>query len=166
MPYTAQQLSDLEDIRNATLRYSRGVDRLDAELMKSAYWPDAIDHHGEFKGSAHEFAEQCMPVHAPHAWTMHSVYNHTIELDADGIHASGELYNVTHVGFADTQEILAWYGRYLDRYEKRGDEWRIIERVCVRTGDQMMPAPPVDADTSSFRDGNFDRPSRGRPVGP
>jgi hypothetical protein len=40
MPYTAQQLSDLEDIRNATLRYSRGVDRLDAELMKSAYWPD------------------------------------------------------------------------------------------------------------------------------
>ena len=34
---------DRESIREATFRYARGVDRLDVELMKSAYWPDATD---------------------------------------------------------------------------------------------------------------------------
>ena len=38
MTYTAEQLSDLQCIRDAALRYCRGVDRLDVELMKSAYW--------------------------------------------------------------------------------------------------------------------------------
>ena len=38
MAYTPEQLSDMQCIRDAALRYCRGVDRLDVELMKSAYW--------------------------------------------------------------------------------------------------------------------------------
>ncbi len=39
-----------EAIRQAALRYCRGVDRLDAELMFSAYHDDATDDHGVFVG--------------------------------------------------------------------------------------------------------------------
>ena len=45
-----QQLADREAIRECVLRYSRGVDRLDVEQMKSAYWPEATDDHGRFVG--------------------------------------------------------------------------------------------------------------------
>ena len=50
MAYTAEQLSDMQCIRDAALRYCRGVDRLDVELMKSAYWEGATDDHGVFVG--------------------------------------------------------------------------------------------------------------------
>ena len=53
-----QQLADREAIRECALRYARGVDRLDADLMKSAYWPDATDDHGRFVGNGWEFAER------------------------------------------------------------------------------------------------------------
>jgi len=41
-----------EAIRQAALRYCRGVDRLDPELMLSAYHDGATDDHGIFSGPA------------------------------------------------------------------------------------------------------------------
>ena len=49
---TVEQLLATEACREAARRYSYGVDRLDAEVMKSAYWPDATDDHGVFVGNA------------------------------------------------------------------------------------------------------------------
>ena len=41
-------LLDREAIRDVYTRYARGLDRGDAELIASAYHPDATeDHHGE-----------------------------------------------------------------------------------------------------------------------
>lgn len=166
MSFTLQQLSDREALRDVALRYCRGVDRLDVDLMKSAYWPEAIDEHGNFVGNAHEFSEHCMTAHLKWSWTMHSIYNHSISLDTNGDTATGEIYNVTHLGQADTGAIDTWFGRYLDRYEKRHDEWRIIHRVCVHHGSQTTEAAPMNIDASNYRDGSLDRPSAGRPIGP
>ena len=80
MAYTAEQLSDLQCIRDAALRYCRGVDRLDVELMKSAYWEGATDDHGVFVGDAWEFCEMCMEAHLPWRSTNHCILNHAIEL--------------------------------------------------------------------------------------
>ena len=52
MAYSPEQLSDMQCIRDAALRYCRGVDRLNVELMKSAYWEGATDDHGVFVGDA------------------------------------------------------------------------------------------------------------------
>ncbi len=41
-----------EQIRRAVARYAHGVDRLDVEVMKSAYWPDATDDHGVYVGGS------------------------------------------------------------------------------------------------------------------
>ena len=166
MSYTPEQLSDLQCIRDAAQRYCRGVDRLDEALMKSAYWPEATDHHGVFVGNAMEFAEMCMVAHLPWRSTGHCIFNHHIELDADGVHATGEVYNMTYLFQKDADVLDTWYGRYLDRYEKRGEEWRIIERVCVHEGTTTQPVAEMNIDAPSFRQGSFDRPSSGRPIGP
>lgn len=156
----AAQLADREAIREVANRYVHGVDRLDAEHMKSAYWPDAIDDHGVVVGNAWEFVDRVVSSHDRWAWTMHTTTNHQIELDDDGLGASGELYNVTYLMSADGATLNTWYGRYLDRYEKRGDEWRIIHRVCVHEGTSSRPVgDPMSIDTARFRQGSADRNS-------
>jgi len=87
MGYSPQQLSDLESIRDAAKRYSHGVDRLDGDWMKSAYWPDATDDHGVFVGNAWEFVDHCMASHVRWRSTMHCIFNHQIRLDDDGLSA-------------------------------------------------------------------------------
>jgi hypothetical protein len=166
MAYNPEQLSDIQCIRDAAHRYCRGVDRLDLELMKSAYWPEATDDHGVFQGNAWEFCNMCMEAHLPWRSTSHCLLNHAIELDADGRHAWGEIYNVTYLFQKDADVLDTWVGRYLDAYEKRDAEWRIIERVCVHEGSHTGPITAMDIDTGSFRPGSFDRPSSNRRLGP
>ena len=166
MTFTPDQLSELECIRNVVQRYCRGVDRLDEQLMKSAYWPDATDDHGVFVGNAMAFVELCMLSHLKWRSTNHCVFNHHIELGADGVHARGESYNVTYLFQKDADVLDTWHGRYLDLYEKRGDQWRILDRVCVHEGTHSQAVSTMAIDGAKFRQGSFDRPSAGRRVGP
>lgn len=166
MNYSTEQLSDIQSIRDCAHRYCRGVDRLDEALLKSAYWPDATDDHGVFVGNAMEFAEMCMVVHLKWRSTSHCILNHHIELDDDGAHARGEIYNVTYLFQADADVLDTWHGRYLDLYEKRAGEWRIKERVCVHEGTYSRPVEPMDIEAGAFRQGDFDRPAHGRKMGP
>jgi hypothetical protein len=161
--HTPEQLSDLVEIRDVALRYSRGIDRLDADTMRSAYWADAIDDHGVFVGNAWEFVERCMGSHARWRSTMHCVLNHAIELDGTET-ARGEVYNVTYL-FPPEGEPSMWVGRYLDHYERRGDEWRISHRICVHEGTSMLSGTPIASRTELFRQGDVDRGTAPRPLG-
>jgi len=164
--YTPEQLSDREAIRDVMFRYTHGVDRLDGDWMKSAFWPDAVDEHGPHVGSAWEFVDHCMESHVRWRSTMHCVFNHQIELEDDGVHARGEAYNVSYLFRADMPTAETWWGRYLDRYEKRDGEWRILHRVCVHEATRTLPASEMPLAWQSYRPGSFDRPSSGRPIGP
>ncbi|MEM9621892.1 MAG: nuclear transport factor 2 family protein [Pseudomonadota bacterium] len=156
MIYTSAQLGDVQNIKDCAIRYCRGVDRLNAELMKSAYWPEATDDHGAFKGNAMDFVEHCMRAHLKWRSTNHCIMNHHIELGADGISASGEIYNITYL-FQPGEVMDVWHGRYVDEYAKRGNEWRILHRVCVHEGSYSQPLHAMDIDADAFRQGSFDR---------
>jgi hypothetical protein len=160
----SMRVDDREAIREATLRYARGVDRLDTELMKSAYWPDATDDHGRFVGNGWEFAERVVGTHDRWAATMHCVYNHSIEFD-DDTHARGELYNVTYLVPRDGGPWSVWLGRYLDRYERRDGQWRIMHRTCVHEATTTIEHAPMAGDMSNFRTGEADRPRGDRALG-
>jgi hypothetical protein len=95
-------------------------------------------------------------------------YSHALDrLDPDGMTARGEIYCVAYLFEAAQPVLHMWLGRYLDRYEKRGDEWRIAERVCVHEGSWVDdPLVTIPFPVEQFRPGSFDRPSSGRPIGP
>jgi hypothetical protein len=164
--YNSAQLADLEAIREAAMRYTHGLDRLDGEWMRSAYWPDATDNHGDFVGNAWEFVDKMMVSAARFRSTMHCVYTHQIELDPDGETARGEVYNASYVFGQDSPDVSVWFGRYLDQYQRRGDEWRILNRVCVHEASGTYPGLPGATPAEKFRPGHFDRPSSMRPIGP
>lgn len=163
-------LDAIQACKDAALRYCHGVDRLDPDVMRSAYWPDATDDHGNFVGNAHEFVDHCMVAHLRWRSTMHCVLNHLVEVD-DETTARGEIYNVTYLFRPPDDEgnevVDIWWGRYLDRYECRDGEWRIAERVCVNEATMSAPiAEAMPMNVRAYRSGSFDRPAEGRPIGP
>jgi ketosteroid isomerase-like protein len=146
-------------IREAALRYCQGIDRCDADLVKSSYHPDAYDDHGTFKGNAWEFADHAAKSLQRFAATKHVITNHSITVDT-ATTASGEIY-VTAYHLIDqdgAKSLYTWWGRYLDKYESRDGDWRIVHRTVVHewTEAKDIPAPmPIPAD--KFKQGSFDR---------
>ena len=48
MGYTLDELSSIAEIRNLQERYCRGIDRADADILRTVYWEDGYDEHGTF----------------------------------------------------------------------------------------------------------------------
>lgn len=124
-----QDQKDRADIMACLLRYTRGVDRHDRELMLSAYWPDAYDEHGVAEGVAADFVDWAIGWHGESQTKHHhGILNHTCELDGDTAH--GETYYIFWGENKEGPPQLS-FGRYIDRYERRAGEWRIAHRVCI-----------------------------------
>ena len=122
-------LADRQQITDCLVRYCRGVDRLDRELLLSAYHPDAIDDHGVFVGDAAAFADWAFAYHVENQLsTHHMVFNHTLELQGDTAHS--EIY-WTFFGENRIKPDTLAFGRYIDRFERRDGRWAIAARVCV-----------------------------------
>ena len=87
-----RDLLDRRAIWECLLRYARGVDRFDAELIRSAFHDDALDDHGKFVGDAAEFVEWAVGQHThAHLGHLHNLFNHTCELDGDVVAAAARL---------------------------------------------------------------------------
>jgi len=136
-----RELHDRQAIRDVLNRYSRGVDRQDRELLVSCYHPDAIDDHGMFVGPAGDFFDWTDPSHLCLFRThQHIIGNHVCELDGDTAHC--ETYYVFAGMTKEGNRLEMSGGRYIDRMEKRGGEWRIAARKCVvEWGTEGMMAP-------------------------
>jgi hypothetical protein len=148
------KLLDKEAIREATLRYSRGIDRHDDEIMAQAYHPDAVDDHGAYIGEAVGLIKSAGELHS-REFTVHHHYllNQTIELDGDTAH--GETYYITALRRKSGPIVLGG-GRYIDRFERRDGQWAVAERACVFEWVGELP-PSSTIDTSMFLKGTQDR---------
>ena len=132
---------DRAEIMAALLRYTRGVDRHDRELMLSAYWPDAFDEHGVAEGHAAEFVAWAIGWHGQYqSKHHHGILNHSCEVAGDTAHS--ETY---YLFWGENNEgpPQMSFGRYIDRFEKRGGEWRIAHRVCVNEMTAELKAAPI-----------------------
>jgi SnoaL-like domain len=139
---TLEALLDREAIRDCLYRYCRGIDRLDEEALRSAYWPDATDRHGAYTGSAAGFIERALRNLQSAGRMVHLLGNVLIELH--GSSAASESYFIafqeegTHDGGA--RETLLC-GRYVDRFEKRDEHWRIAARTVTYDWVRSTPLP-------------------------
>jgi SnoaL-like domain len=129
----AAELADREAIRDCLMRYSRGIDRLDAELLKSVYWPDSVDDHVGFVGSGPEFIDYVVSVLATMDQTVHLLGNILIEIDSIGAANTETYFQAFHRlrGADERRNDLVVGGRYVDRLEKRSDEWRLAQRLVI-----------------------------------
>jgi hypothetical protein len=163
---------DLEDllveaeVRRTVLRYCRGIDRLDAELVRACYHADAVDHHGNFTGSPDEFIEWAFGMLRKNAMTMHLVGNLLVERSqGDPDVAFAETYAVAYhrrPGGQAHHNLVAGF-RYVDRFERRPygsppqPEWRIAERHVITEWLRTDPPEGWWPITDAFPTGRRDR---------
>jgi hypothetical protein len=144
-----------QEIHEALMRYCRGIDRCDVDLVLSAFHDDAVDNH---TGTEIPVAER-FPVVVPMArtttkCTSHNICNELVEIDGDVAHSESYLvayHRVEHEG-RDIDYLLG--ARYVDRFERRNGSWRIAHRTVVVDWERFeeVPDPPVGLATVHYFD--------------
>lgn len=139
-------------IRKVLLRYARGIDRLDLDLVRACYHPDATDSHGSFEGGVDEFLTWVDRVLRRYDLTMHFLGAPLIEwVDAGGAapRAAVETYGMAFhraAGGPPERNLVTGF-RFLDRFECRDGDWRIARRVAttewsrIDRADDWWPVP-------------------------
>lgn len=168
-------LSDRQQIHGVYLRYMRGFDRNDVELMRSAFWPDVQINYGGQSNTFEEFVIRHLNKHTEQlsAWG-HLLTNETVDIDGDTAHV--ETY-VTALWMPRDDKSFAYGrpivgGRYIDRVDRRNGEWRIAVREFVPHFQLKAEADPAAWDSYSEKSkskcatGTWDRrdPSYLRPL--
>ncbi len=160
-----QRLIDKDEIREVALKYTRGIDRHDDDIMREAYHPDARDDHGEYIGDPDGFIHYAANVHATNwRWHQHYITNQFIELNGPDT-AHGEIYFFAVLVRKDGGNDISG-GRYIDRYEKRDGKWAVADRICMVEWSGIIPEAEAAVDYDTFIRGTWDRadPSYLRPL--
>jgi hypothetical protein len=172
---SALRLEDRFEIQQSLLRYVRGVDRRNWDLMRSAYHPDAWDDHGNYKGPVNGCVEMTIARHQTIEQSMHVLGQTDIEFDGPDA-ALAETYFITHQRLSpeagdarlpylygqpiapDQAVETEVIGRYVDRFTRKDGAWRIAHRTVVFEVFRGQPAPAGGGLRSNWalsrRDGN------------
>ena len=148
-----QQMLDEFQLGKLVHGYCRAVDRGELDEVRRLYHHDAQDSHGAFSTGGTDDFLGALAAARPYIRSMqHNVT--TVNFAVDGDRAEGEVYTIaTHtfsVGDRDVDVIVG--GRYLDRYEKRDDTWKILERTIVTDWAHVNDPSTVDVSHPITRD--------------
>lgn len=158
-----QALIDRQEIEQVLKLYCRAIDRLDMELLKSIYHPEGTDDHGSYCGNAHGFADYIMPAMRESITDgMHTVTHCTIDLDGDfatcesyywayqqtkgGYEWIKDFFGETYASKARLEGTIDgahdYYcgGRYIDLFERRDGQWKILRRKITNEWNDIRPA--------------------------
>ena len=137
------RLIDHHEISEVVHRYCRGIDRMDWDLVRSCYHPDAFDDHGGFVGTVEEFIAYIQAELPRFERTQHFIGN--LMVDVHGDRARAETYLVAYHRLRPSstkpeRDFVAGL-RYVDDFQRRDGEWRIAARVCAFEWSRLDSVP-------------------------
>lgn len=126
------EVADRQAISDCIFLYSRGIDRGDAALLSEVFWEDAKIIGEFYSGGVAPFIAFSVE-NGLKNWDrmMHIITNSIIRIDDARAVAESYFYgyHVGHAGASSGDLIIS--GRYLDGFERRNDEWRMIEKTIL-----------------------------------
>ena len=142
----SEDIADRLAIRDVLSRYCRGLDRMDKAMAYSVFSEDAAAHYYDlYEGTGRGFVDWVWEAHAAMNRHSHQISNTLIELDGDK--ASSEAYVTVVLWMRNGGDMIETVvrGRYLDRWEKREDQWLIVHREHVMDTQSINGVPVADA---------------------
>ena len=134
-----QDLLDRDAIHEVLLRYARGVDRQDLDLVASCFTPDAAYDGTLGQGTIVTALAALRSAMARYEATLHFMANQVIELAGDAAHSETYAIAYHRLATADGPRLFTVGVRYLDELSRCGARWLIHRRV-VRTEWQRSEA--------------------------
>ncbi|MGB3807058.1 MAG: nuclear transport factor 2 family protein [Erythrobacter sp.] len=134
------RLADHLAIQQTLYRYARGIDRCDAQVLAEVWWPGCRVDYGSGEEDAHEWSRNVVEALSGMLRTQHMLGNMLIEIDGSTAEAETYCHAYHEVAGADGAMEMDVGGRYLDRLEKRGGEWRIAHRRYVLDWNANRPS--------------------------
>lgn len=151
---TLTALADRQAITDLIYRYCRAVDRLDVELGHSIWHEDGVaDYdHGFYQGPGKGVIDLICAQHRRMLHHSHQVSNILIELAGD--RATSESYVTASLRTMMDERLvqITVFGRYLDRWSRRGGRWGLDERVSIRDFDEIREVTEMKRYESARRD--------------
>jgi hypothetical protein len=142
------------------LEYTRGLDRHDEALERAVFWPDAAISYGNLV-PYEELAPWANASHANSAAHQHHVTGLTLDIDGADAHEEGYILyssdmtrdkSLDTVGTPTPGRAVArsfatlGTGRYVNRYEQRNGDWRMIVHEYVHDISMRLEAVDLCAD--------------------
>jgi 3-phenylpropionate/cinnamic acid dioxygenase small subunit len=139
-----RRLTDRAEIQDTLLRYASAVDRGDWERARSCFHPDALVDHAEFHGTPEGFIKWLEARHVRLAKTTHFLGNCLIGFESDDSAAVETCFVAilqarpsegTRQGAHEStqpgndQQLVV--GRFIERFERRLEAWRVARRQVV-----------------------------------
>jgi hypothetical protein len=127
-----QEILDRIEIEALLCKYMRSLDRMLFDELREIFHDDSVvDVGGLFKGTGAQYAVHASNFLSACESTHHQLGQMSIRLE--GHKAYGESYftayhKVTKDGISNDLIVA---GRYKDRYENRGQGWRIASRIVI-----------------------------------
>lgn len=130
---TIQGLLDKEKIREVIgIRYARGLDWYDLEMLKSCFHADAMLDYGYFKGNAHQWCEKRIVEGNPaELHRFHYCFPAQVELAGDTAHAESNSYAGYRTRDEAGEKYVVFGARYIDTVERRQGVWKIAFRAVL-----------------------------------
>jgi ketosteroid isomerase-like protein len=139
-------LESRQAITEVLHRYARGWDRRDVEAVTSCFWPDSTHRHGVFEGLSADFVGFGLERTAHIKGARHAISNVMIELKGDQALTECYFAAIHHRPAPDGDEEYFLEGRFVDVFERRAGEWRIVRRQGLNEYERVQPrrAAPMD----------------------
>lgn len=135
-----RRLLDESACRAVLARYGPAIDWHDRASLASVFWPDAEIDYGFFKGTGTALVDTLLHIATLSMRRYHMMSGERVRID--GSSADAESYMLTQAISAGENGALVssvFHGRFLDRLERRQDEWRIARRVYLQHGAYTGP---------------------------
>jgi hypothetical protein len=142
IPPRVQVLIDRQEIVDLLALYSRAIDRMDEPLLRSLYHPDATQDAGPgiFQGTAMDFVTWKIALLSHVKNTFHMLGLPKIDMQGDSAVVETYFFQQLRLEKPTGREDLMIGGRYIDRFDRRNDVWKIAHRKELFDWVRTMPA--------------------------
>lgn len=138
---TVAELVAVEAVKDVQLRYCRGLDRLDWDLVRTCFHPDATHDLGPFRGTVDEFLGWVPTLLPTFESTTHLSGQQRVEIRGSTAFAEQYVRACHRIPSRAGEPPNDWTInlRYIDEMHRRNGEWRIFSRLCVCDSSRTDP---------------------------
>jgi hypothetical protein len=104
-----------------------------------------------FSGSFREFVERCRQSFDTGQRSKHHIFPSVVRLARDRALAETNIVILVRQKIGTVLADMTSYARFLDRLERRGGRWMILERAAIYERDRLDPVEPSEAFDQLFK---------------